>query len=193
MSDTELSPTPPRGSGLRRALAVGVVAALAIIAVPVLGSVSDNDESNADRKQGDHHDADRRIPDGDPMTMVRAAISRTVATGSYDTELSILTTHPVTYSGQCGPNTTSGPGGTCPTESATRTFVVTGSTTVNFDPLISRYDVNTSVGPLIVYFTSTSVWMSSRSSAPPPIPTPLPNFASSVRSVFGPSQGAFEM
>jgi cell division septation protein DedD len=201
MTDGELTPTPDRRASVRRALAVGVVAALAIIAVPVLANLGNHGSKPADKHATDT-DADN---DTVALATVRAAVGNTVAAGSFETETTTHATHPTAYppgfceraanlptasgaggsgsSGSAACGSTSGPTGTSVLDAR-------GVGTVNFNPYVSRMRLS-QPSAITLWVTPTTVWLLSGSGSGPG--TPLADFAHTVQGAMGPSQGALAM
>ena len=84
MTEADLSSTRERRPGWRNALVAGLVVALAIAAVPLLGGLGDDSSSKGDGSGTDN----------DALVAVRAAVGKTVASGSYETDFTTHSTHP---------------------------------------------------------------------------------------------------
>ena len=178
MTESDLSPTRERRPGWRHALGAGLVVALAIAAVPLLGGLGDDTSSRGDG----------RGTDSDALIAVRAAVGKTVASGSYEQDFTTHTTHVNDVAPSCPP------GATCPSASGTSTFESSGHGIINFDPYISRVETNTSLGARTLVVTSTTVWLTGPGlSVTPGTGIPLSSFASSVQGALGRSQGALAM
>ncbi|MET0920786.1 MAG: hypothetical protein ABWY77_06265 [Acidimicrobiia bacterium] len=194
MADVELTPTPERRSGLRGAIAVGLVAALAVIAVPVVANLGDDGASVPDPRvtKTDSDDGDTTVA----LATVRAAVGNTVAAGSYEADSTTHTTQPGNDSAN-GCTSTAGPNGVVQRScysSGPSSFDVTGHRTINFDPYVSRSVTTSSYGPRTLYVTSTMVWLTNGGASNIVAPgTPLPQFAGAVRGALGPSQAALAM
>ena len=179
MTEANSAPTRERRPGTRRVVVAGLVAGLAIAAVPLLGDLGGDSSGRADR----------RVTRDDALTAVRAAVGRTVASGGYDTQFDTHSTHPTAPGPQCPPATS------CQSQGGSTTFDSSGHGTVSFDPYVSHVVTNSSAGPRTLYVTSTTVWLSSGDTVDGAIEsgTPLSSFASAVESALGPSQGALAM
>jgi hypothetical protein len=155
--------------------AVSVVACVLVIAsVPVWLAVT-RDSSGG---------VDRAITEDDALVDVRAAIGRTVASGSYESDIETRSTSPSTAP-PC-PSTV-----TCPSTGGTSTFQSSGHIIVNFDPYVMRSDSNNSYGNTRLYVTPTNIWLQTGGapSGSSGSGTPLSLFAKSIVSALGPSQG----
>jgi hypothetical protein len=161
------------GSAVAAALAV----VLTIVAVPLLLG-RDDDSSRAGRHVGED----------DAVIAVRAAVGKTVASGSWETDIETHSTQPNVPAPRCLPNSS------CVGASGASTFETRGHGVVNFDPYISRVVTESSLGPRTLYVTSTTVWLMANDTGSTIAPgVPLSSFATTVESALGPSEGALAM
>lgn len=171
-------PAKRRAVGVALAVTMAIVVTMAIAAVPLLLG------RGGDAPVG----SGRAVEDDEALIAVRAAVGRTVASGSYETDFETYSTHPVDpASHRCPPGPSCGAGGTS-------TFESRGHGIVNFDPYVSRIVTDSSVGPRILVVTSTTVWLTTGDGGGTIVPgVPLSQFASTVQGTLGPSQGALAM
>jgi hypothetical protein len=157
-----------------RAVAGGVAFVLAIAVVPVLLAIGRGSSDGTDRQATK-----------DPVVSVRAAIGKTVASGSYETDIETHSTDPhAANSPQCSASS-------CGSSTGYSRFDSSGHGIVNLDPFVVRTDSNSTAGSHTLYVTSTNVWLVSSGTDGPVGPgTPLSTFARSIVSALGPSQGA---
>jgi hypothetical protein len=175
MTEENLGSKPDRHSGKRRAVVVALGVTMAVVAVPLLLSLGDDSPGGAG--------------EDDAVVAVRAAVGKTMASGSYETDFETHSTSPAGPSAQPCPR-----GAPCPLPSGNSTFETRGHGVVNFDPYISRNVTETSVGPRTLYVTSTTVWLFGGGGTGAIAPgIPLSEFAATVQSSLGPSQGALAM
>jgi hypothetical protein len=176
MTEANLAPARERRQGTRRAVIAGLAAVLAIAAIPVLGNLGDDSSGRGSR----------HVTKDDALTAVRAAVGKTVGSGSYETEFDTHSTHPVSQ--QCPL------GSRCPSASGTSMFDSSGHGTVNFDPYVSRIVSDGTYGVHTLYVTSTTIWLSNGDAVGAGGPgIPLSSFANSVEAALGPSPGALAM
>jgi hypothetical protein len=174
MADEDLAPTADRRAARWRAVAGALTVTAAIVAVPLL--LSGGDDSPA------------RRGNNDAVVAVRAAVGKTVAARSYETDVETHSTQPNVPVPQCPP------GASCASLSGTSTFETRGHGVVNFDPYVSRVVTESSVGPRTLVVTSTTVWLTADDTGSAIAPgVPLSSFASTVEGSLGPSEGALAM
>jgi sugar lactone lactonase YvrE len=157
---------------------IGVVAFVLLVAsVPVWLAVTRDSPGGLDRA----------ITKDDALVDVRAAIGRTVASGSYESDIETHSTSPV-MAPSCAPSVS------CAPASGESTFKSSGHIIVNFDPYVMRSDSNNSFGNTRLYVTPTNIWLQGQGvngapSGPVGPGTPLSMFAKSIVGALGPSQG----
>lgn len=163
----------------RRALWGAIVTVLVIVSVPVLLSLD----------RGTSRRVDGPVTNDDALASVRAAIGKTVASGSYETDNENSSTSPGTASPAPCP-----PGASCAIGSRPSMFGASSHAIVNLDPFITRIDSDDSYGAHTLYVTPTTVWLLTRGASGPGGPgIPLSQFANSVEGALGPSAGAMAM
>ena len=179
MTDEHFASTHERRPGWRHAVVGGLVAALAIAAVPLLAGLGGDSSGRVDR----------HVTNDEAVLAVRAAVGNTAASGSYDTEFDTHSTYPTASASQQCP-----PGSSCASATGTSTFGSSGHSTVSFDPYVSRIDSSGTYGAHTLYVTSTTIWLSSGDTvATAGSGISLSSFASSVEGALGPSPGALAM
>jgi len=186
MAEIERTDDGPRARVVRPLLA-GVVVVLAVAAVPLLLSATD------DAERGEHTNKPRV---DDALSVVRAAVGQTNAAGSFEFRFEVSSVHPA----QCAPTAPSTPGATgvsgasCSGQGATTAFDATGTGSKSFDPYVSTSTSQSQFGSRTIFVTDTRIWLGGGGAIPSSNPgVPLSQFAASVESALGPSQGALSV
>jgi len=159
----------------RRRTVAGAVAFVAAIAIVPLLLILDSGSSK-------HVDSNEVTKD-DALGVVRAAIGRTVAAGSYEMDTETHSTAPRTAA-QCGPAPCGPTGGS--------QFDATSHGIVNFEPsYVTRIESTSTYGTNVLWVTPTNIWLLGASGNPVLSPgQPLSSFARSIIGALGPSPGA---